>query len=87
MCRGLTPGWAATLFIRRFAPPYARASWDIGRHRGASGLTVTSNPPSVCPKLRGRSTFRCIVVRDRMLRAYLAAFAIGCLCPAYIGLG
>ncbi len=38
-------------------------------------------------KLRGRYGFRCIVVRNPRLLAYLEAYAIGHLCPAHIGLG
>ena len=37
-------------------------------------------------KLRGRYSFRCLVVRSARLRAYLEAYATGCLCPAHIGL-
>ena len=37
-------------------------------------------------KLRGRYSFRCLVVRNARLRAYLEAYATGCLCPAHIGL-
>lgn len=38
-------------------------------------------------RLRGGYKFRCLVVPDRWLRAYLEAYAIGRLCPAHIGLG
>ena len=37
-------------------------------------------------KLRGGYRFQCLVVEDRRLRALLEAYAIGCLCPAHIGL-
>jgi len=38
-------------------------------------------------KLRGKYTFRCIVVENPKHRAFLEAYAIGHLCPAHIGLG
>jgi len=38
-------------------------------------------------KLRGRYTYRCIVVKNRRHRALLEAYATGLLCPAHIGLG
>ena len=38
-------------------------------------------------RLRGKYTFQCLVVKNKKLRAYLEAYAIGRLCPAHIGLG
>ncbi|MGB8276217.1 MAG: hypothetical protein WCF16_13210 [Alphaproteobacteria bacterium] len=38
-------------------------------------------------KLRGKYKFRCLVVDNRRRRVFLEAYAIGHLCPAYIGLG
>lgn len=37
--------------------------------------------------LRDRHKFRCLVVKNPRHRALLEAYAIGCLCPAHIGLG
>ncbi len=37
-------------------------------------------------KLRDGYKFRCLVVEDPRLRALLEAYAVGCLCPAHIGL-
>jgi hypothetical protein len=38
-------------------------------------------------ELRRGYTFRCLVVKNRRVRALLEAYAIGRLCPAHIGLG
>jgi hypothetical protein len=38
-------------------------------------------------QLKGQYKFRCLVVADGRQRALLEAYAIGCLCPAHIGLG
>lgn len=37
--------------------------------------------------LRGRYKYKFIVVRNKYIRAYLEAYAIGKLCPAHIGVG
>ena len=38
-------------------------------------------------KLKRGYKFRCLIVEDDRLRAYLEAYAIGRLCPAHIGTG
>jgi hypothetical protein len=38
------------------------------------------------PSLRNGYTFRCLPLASPRRRALLEAYAVGCLCPAYIGL-
>ena len=38
-------------------------------------------------RLRNGCKYRCLVVKNSRRRALLEALAIGCLCPAHIGLG
>ena len=37
-------------------------------------------------KLREGYAYRCLIIADPRLRALLEAYAIGCLCPAHLGL-
>jgi excinuclease UvrABC nuclease subunit len=43
--------------------------------------------PKYGADLRTRGGFRCLVVADPRQRFLLEAYATGCLCPRYIGLG
>lgn len=38
-------------------------------------------------RLRGKFKFKYVLVGNEKLRAYLEAYAIGCLCPEHIGAG
>ena len=56
-------------------------------HLAAKSSFVNNHYKGEAHSLRDGHSFRCLVVQDPRERALLEAYAIGCLCPLYIGLG